>query len=98
MRALIAALLVVVVFAGAAGGPALAQERIEVAQARTLFDLLFGPKETAPPPATTRTNPAHPGRPRQPPTWWFEKSSTRMKTPPGWRYLAIRWRLTWPGR
>ncbi|MCF6302654.1 MAG: hypothetical protein L3J13_05575 [Devosiaceae bacterium] len=32
-------------------------QRIEVAQQRTLFDLLFGPRQVTPPPATTRQTP-----------------------------------------
>ncbi|VAW19703.1 hypothetical protein MNBD_ALPHA12-1546 [hydrothermal vent metagenome] len=61
MRALFGALLVGFVLALVASAPAMAQtvvgpERIEVAQKRTLFDILFGRKETKPPERTiTRT-------------------------------------------
>jgi hypothetical protein len=47
----ILALLLIAVFAAVDAAPAFAQgERIEVAQGRTLFDLLFGEPEPAPPP------------------------------------------------
>ncbi len=62
MRALIGALLVGLILGFVTGGPAMAQagsnqERIHVAQKRTLFDILFGRKETKPPPRTTTKTP-----------------------------------------
>jgi len=73
MRTLIRALLVGFILGFVTGGTAMAQasasqERIEVAQKRTLFDLLFGPRQTTPPKTTTRTptrrTPPPPAAPR----------------------------------
>lgn len=53
MRAIVATLLALLLLVPIWEGAVLAQERIVVAQQRrTLFDLLFGPKETTPPPRT----------------------------------------------
>jgi len=62
MRALIGALLVALMLVSVANSEVLAQqdggrERIEVAQKRTLFDILFGRKETKPAPRVTSKPP-----------------------------------------
>ncbi len=58
MHKLFAALFILFLVTPAIETAVVAQERIVVAQQRrTLFDLLFGPKETTPPPQTTRRTP-----------------------------------------
>lgn len=53
--AFVAAILLILTLTGQVAVAQIeATGRIEVAQNRTLFDLLFGPKETTPPPAVTR--------------------------------------------
>ena len=57
MRAFVGALLIGFILVFVASSAAVAQQRIEVAQKRTLFDILFGPKKTKPTPVTTKRTP-----------------------------------------
>ena len=83
MRRLLAVIIAILLMLPLGVSLALSQnntsgQRIEVAQQRTLFDLLFGPKETTPPPATTR-----------PSTTRSTPSTTRRTTPAAPRVVTL---------